>query len=341
MVQKKGFDSAKYYTAELAAIKERATHFDRLYLEVGGKLLNDTHAKRVLPGYDPRAKLKLMMKLKDNCELIYCISASELEEQTIWFEGNCKIEDIILENISMIKKKGIKITAIVLSRFSGQKKAKEFAGLARKKGFDVYFTKNIPGYPMDLKAIFGKKGFDAQPYIETSKRIVIVTAHGANAGKMFLCLSQIYHDNKLKLKSGYAKIETFPIWNLPLHHPVNLAYEAATADIADYVMQDPYYASAYHKKAVNYNRDVEGFKVLKRIIKIIIPKSNYMHSYKSPTDMGINMAKKGIVNDKVVFDAGLAEILHRKSEYSKDLKGKERTEVLARIEKIMKKAGLK
>ncbi len=336
-----GFDNEKYVKEQIKAIKERAKKFDRIYLEIGGRLTYDGHAQRVLPGYDPLNKIRIIQELGKKVELLYCISSAKLEEGVKWSNTGLTLDELAIKETSLMEKNGIKVLGIVATRFKGEKKVIEFGKKLSKIGKKLFFTKEIKGYPHNMKETFGKKGFMAQEHIPAKSNIVIVTGAGANSGKMFLCLSQIYKEDKQGLNSGYAKFETFPIWNLPLNHEVNLAYEAATADIMDYNMIDPFHKKAYGKIAVNYNRDVESFPVLKKIILKIAKPSNPMHSYASPTDMGINKAKKGILNDNICRTAAKKEIIRRCEFFEKESKGKKRKKLLKRLEEIYNLANQK
>jgi len=337
-----GFDNAKYFQTQTAAILERVGKFSKLYLELGGKLLFDGHATRVLPGFDGENKIKLLRRLRRKVEVLYCINARELEKGNTWSDTGLTLDKLALKETTELKKKGIKVLGIVVCRFSGQKKALAFKQKVERVGGKVFFTKEISGYPYELKKVFGARGFEAQEWIETTRPIIVVTGAGAGSGKMFLCMSQIYGDYKHSINSGYAKWETFPIWNLPLEHPVNIAYEAATADLGDENMYDAEHYKAYGIKAVNYNRDVENFDLLKMIIGQFVPANNYMHQYKSPTDMGINMAKKGIANDAVVREAAHREIMRRYHFFNERVeKGEADKETMKRMEKLVKKAEIK
>jgi len=342
LANNKGFDNKKYFSAQTKALLERVSKFSKLYLELGGKLLYDGHASRVLPGFDPKNKLKLIKKLRNKVEVLYCINAKELEKGNTWSDTGLTLDKLALKETNELKKNGIKVLGIVVCRFSGQKKAIDFKKKVKANGGKVFFTKEINGYPNNLKKVFGKQGFAAQDWIKTTKQIIIVTGAGAGSGKMFLCMSQIYGDDKHKINSGYAKWETFPIWNLPLEHPVNIAYEAATADLGDKNMYDKRHEKAYGIRSVNYNRDIENFDLLKKIITQFVPQNNYMHKYKSPTDMGISMAKKGITNDTDVKEAAKNEILRRYYFFKKKtLQGETNPKTLKRMKQLIKKAGLK
>lgn len=310
-MKNKAFDNKKYFAAQTKAILDRCNKFSKLYLEIGGKLIFDGHASRVLVGYDGRNKIKLLKKIKKQIEVLYCINSIELEKGDTWSDTGLTLDKLAIKETNELKKNGINVLGVVATRYSGQKKAKLLKTKLAKKGLNLFYEKEIKGYPNDLRKVFGELGFDAQEWIPTSKKIIIMTGAGANSGKMFTCMSQIYQDDKRGINSGYAKWETFPIWNLPLNHPVNIAYEAATADLGDKNMLDALHKKEYGVNSVNYNRDIENFDLLKKIIKEFVPKNNYMHKYKSPTDMGINCAKKGIVNDSLAREAAKKEIERR------------------------------
>ncbi|MCX6804046.1 MAG: DUF1846 family protein [Candidatus Diapherotrites archaeon] len=342
--QKKGFDNEKYLKAQTKAILNRVAKFDKLYLELGGRLTFDGHASRVLPGYNPKNKIRLLKRLGKKAGLLYCISSIELEKEmnsgSKWSNTGLSIDELALKEINELEKNKIEVLGIVATRFSGQKSVLKFKKRLARHGKKLFFTKTIHEYPNNLKKIFGPRGFSAQGFIPTmGKKVVVVSGAGANSGKMFTCLSQIYHEEKKGVSAGFAKSETFPIWNLPINHEVNIAYEASTADIGDKIMVDPYHKRAYNITAVNYNRDIENFYILKRSIQRLCPKENYMHSYQSPTDMGVNMAKIGIIHNNVCREAGRAEILRRYEFYSSNLKGEKRSSTLKRMKIVLKKIG--
>lgn len=330
----KGFDSALYIKAQSAEVLKRVRKFKRLYLEWGGKLIYDDHAARVLPGYGVTTKEKILKKLKDS-EIVYCINAKDLQSKKVLGKNERSYENQSLKDLRDIKKFGLKNSIIIITRFSGEKKAKEFGkklALMKKK---VYFHKEIRLYTKSINNAI--KGYENQPYIPIKVNLIILSGPAGGSGKMAFALSQIYHEKKKGMKSGFAKFETFPIWNLPLNHPVNIAYEAATADLQDKVMIDPYYKKAYNKQAVNYNRDIENFSILKAISQKIT-KDKFPYGYKSPTDMGINMAKKGIFNDKICRKAAIREIKRRYETYKKEFKkGRESKRTIERMEDILKK----
>ena len=328
---KKAFDNKLYLKEEKKLVLERASKFHKLYLEIGGHLLYDGHASRVLPGYDPKNKLKLIKSFGKKVGVVYCVNAMELQKESNWGNTKTKLAETALREIKKLQK-DLDIIAIAITFFSGQKKALDFIEKIEKEGFEIIVTTFIKGYP-NLKSAFSKAGFCDQPLLKTNKKMVVVTGAGANNGKMFFCLTQIYHLGKEKKDAGYAKIETFPIWNLPINHPVNLAYEAATADIKDFVQVDPFHKKAYGVIASNYNRDVNAFPVLKKIITKICTKKNYMHKYNSPTDMGLSATKLGIIDDKKVCEAGIIEIKSRLKKFN----NQKNKQTIKRVERILKK----
>ncbi len=332
------FNNKKYVLEQHKAILERVNKFDRLYLEIGGRLSYDGHAARVLPGYNPKNKINLLKKLGKKAGLIYCMSSKELEKGTTWSDTGLTLDKLALKETKELESVGIETIAIVASQFSNQKKVVAFEKQLNKQGKKMFFTKTISGYPNNMSKIFGKKGFDAQPSTDMGdKKIILLTGAGAGSGKMFFGLSQIYKDNKQGISSGFAKFETFPVWNIPPNHEVNLAYDAATADLEDKSMIDKYYKKKYGVNVTNYNRDLENFLILKKIISKVVPKTNYMHNYHSPTEMGINMINKGIVNNVEIRKAATQEILRRKEFYSKKFCGAKKTKILKRMDNIIKK----
>jgi uncharacterized protein (UPF0371 family) len=336
-----GFNNKKYFNAQISALLERCSKFSKLYLELGGKLLFDGHASRVLPGYDGKNKIKLLRRIRDKIEVIYCINAQELEKQNTWSDTGLTLDKLSLKETHVLKRNGIKVLGIVVSRFRGEESAIKFKKHVEARGGKVFFTKEIERYPNDLKKVFGPKGFAMQEHIKTTRPIVVVTGAGAGSGKMFLCMSQVYGDDKRGINSGYAKWETFPIWNLPINHPVNIAYEAATADLGDKNMYDTLHEKAYGVKSLNYNRDIENFVLLKKIISKMVPKDNFMHKYKSPTDMGINYARKGIVKDEIVQEAARKEIIRRYYFFKEKVtRGEVDKKTIIRMENLLKKAGI-
>ncbi len=335
-----GFDTRKYIDAQTNAIQKRVQRFGKkLYLEFGGKLCYDYHAARVLPGYDPEAKVKMFQKLKKDLAIVICVGAKDIEKGKVRFDFGLTYDQQTLKDISDLRERGLPVHAVVITRFEGEERARKFKRMIENLGIMVYVHREIKGYPNNIDVVVSKKGYGSQPYVEIDKPIVVITGPGGGSGKMSFCLTQIYHEHKNGTGSGFAKFETFPIWNLPLNHPVNTAYEAATADLGDVNMIDPFHREAYGTEAVNYNRDIENFELLRKIIKRISGKDV---QYKSPTDMGVNMAAAGIVNDAAVREAAKQEIVRRYFRYKKEVfTGIEVPGTLVRIETIMKKAGVK
>jgi uncharacterized protein (UPF0371 family) len=340
---KKGFDTKKYLDAQTKAIIKRVKKFNgRLYLEFGGKLCYDAHAARVLPGYEPDTKIKIFQRLKEKSEIAYCIGAKQIQQRKIRGDFGSTYDEQALREIKELKEKGIKVSSVVITRFEGEEEARKFKRKLENYGNKVYLHYEINGYPTKIEEIVSEKGFGRQDYIEIEKPIIIVTGAGGGSGKMEVCLSQLYHDRKQGIKSGYAKFETFPVWNLPIDHPINIAYEAATADIGDVVMIDPFHLQAYKKTAVNYNRDIENFQIMQTIIKKIVEEREPLTLYQSPTDMGVSQTAQGIINDEVVREASGQEIIRRFLRYSVDVfEGREKSETLERMKILMNRAGVK
>jgi uncharacterized protein (UPF0371 family) len=329
-----GFDNDLYVERQAAAILERVAKFDgKLYLEFGGKLLFDMHAARVLPGYDPHVKVRLLQRMRNEADIILCIYAGDIERKRIRGDFGISYDADALKLIDELRDRGLDVTAVVITRFSGQPAAQTFQAKLERRGIQTYLHRPIAGYPGDLDRVIGPQGYGANPFIKTTRPLVVVTGPGPNSGKMATCLSQVYHEYGAGGKAGYAKFETFPIWNMPLRHPVNVAYEAATADIRDFNLIDPFHLEAYGKQAVNYNRDVETFPVLRTILERITGQRDL---YKSPTDMGVNCAGFAIVNDAAVRHASTQEVLRRyfrhQCEYAMGLCDQETVE---RIETLM------
>ncbi|MCI7181144.1 MAG: DUF1846 domain-containing protein [Schaedlerella sp.] len=305
---KKGFDNEKYLHMQSEHIRERIEQFDhKLYLEFGGKLFDDYHAARVLPGFEPDSKLRLLKQLSDQAEIIIVISARDIEKNKIRGDLGITYDSDVLRLIDSFVENGLYVGSVAITQYSGQESALLFKNRLENLGIRTYIHYNITGYPSNIPLIVSKEGYGKNEYIETTRPLVIVTAPGPGSGKMATCLSQLYHEHQRGIHAGYAKFETFPIWNLPLKHPVNLAYEAATADLNDVNMIDPFHLEAYGETTVNYNRDVEIFPVLNTIFEKIYGKS----PYKSPTDMGVNMAGNCICDDEVCREASRQEIIRR------------------------------
>lgn len=303
-----GFDNEKYLHMQSAHIRERIEHFDhKLYLEFGGKLFDDYHASRVLPGFEPDSKLRLLKQLSDQAEIIIVISAKDIDKNKVRGDLGITYDSDVLRLMDSFHANGLYVGSVTITQYSGQESALLFKSRLEGLGIRTYLHYNIAGYPSNIPLILSNEGYGKNEYIETTRPLVIVTAPGPGSGKMATCLSQLYHEHLRGVCAGYAKFETFPIWNLPLTHPVNLAYEAATADLNDVNMIDPFHLEAYGKTTVNYNRDVEIFPVLNTIFEKIYGKS----PYKSPTDMGVNMAGNCICDDEVCQEASRQEIIRR------------------------------
>lgn len=337
-MSKIGFDNQKYLTMQSEHIKERISQFgDKLYLEFGGKLFDDYHASRVLPGFAPDSKLQMLMQLSDQAEIVIVINAADIEKNKVRYDLGITYDVDVLRLIQSFRDKGLFVGSVVITQYSGQHAADTFKAKLEHMGIKVYRHYRIDGYPNNVKHIVSDDGFGKNDYIETSRPLVIVTAPGPGSGKMATCLSQLYHENKRNLKAGYAKFETFPIWNLPLRHPVNLAYEAATADLNDVNMIDPFHLEAYGETTVNYNRDVEIFPVLSAIFEGIYGSC----PYKSPTDMGVNMAGNCIVDDEACCEASGQEIIRRYYQTLVNIaRGKSKEEEAYKIELLMNNAGV-
>ncbi len=340
MRHKTGFDNEKYLREQSSAILERVKKFDgKLYLEFGGKLIFDYHASRVLPGFDPNVKIRLLQQLKDKADIVLCIHAGDIERRKVRADFGITYDVDALKLIDDLRHWSLEITAVVITRFDDQPAAKIFKNKLERRHIKVYTHRFTKGYPTDVDLIVSDDGYGANQYIETKKPLVIVTGPGPCSGKLATCLSQLYHDYKKGLKSGYAKFETFPIWNISLNHPVNVAYEAATADIRDFNMIDSFHLEAYKEMAVNYNRDIEVFPVLKRILEKI---TGSEAMYKSPTDMGVNCAGFGIVDDEAVRSAAKQELIRRYLRYSCEYAmGFADKETVQRAELLMKELDVK
>ncbi|MBQ7327927.1 MAG: DUF1846 domain-containing protein [Clostridia bacterium] len=302
------FDNEKYLKLQSESLNKKIKKFhNKLYLEFGGKLFDDLHAARVLPGFDPNIKIKLLQKMKDKAEIIFCISANDIEKNKIRADLGLSYGDEVLRLVDNMRDLGLYISSFVVTLYKGQPTAQKFAKHLEQRGEKVYFHSYTKGYPNDLDTIVSDEGYGANPFIETTRPLVVVTAPGPSSGKLATCLSQLYHEYKNGVKAGYAKFETFPVWDLPLKHPINIAYEAATADLQDINQIDPFHFNAYGKLCVNYNRDVEAFPILQNILTKITGKE----IYKSPTEMGVNIISQAIVDEKAAQTAAKKEILRR------------------------------
>jgi uncharacterized protein (UPF0371 family) len=308
-----GFDNKKYLQEQTKAILERVDKFgSKLYLEFGGKIVYDYHASRVLPGFDPNVKMMLLQKLKDKADIILCIYAGDIERRKVRADFGITYDVDALKLIDDLRSWKVNVAAVVITRFQGQPAAKMFKNKLERRGILVYTHSYTKGYPTDVDLIVSDEGYGANYYIETEKPLVVVTGPGPGSGKLATCLSQCYHEYRRGIKAGYAKFETFPIWNIPLKHAVNIAYEAATADIRDFNLIDPFHLEAYKETAVNYNRDVDAFPLLERILEKITGTGSL---YRSPTDMGVNRAGFGIVDDDLVKEAAKQEVIRRYFRY--------------------------
>jgi len=337
-MNKIGFDNEKYVKVQSERIRERIGHFDgKLYLELGGKLFDDYHASRVLPGFQPDSKLRMLLQLKDDAEVLMVINAEDIERNKKRGDLEIGYDEDVIRLIRMYRGKGLQVNSVVITRFMASPAVENFVKRLEKHKVKVYRHYKIEGYPNNVPVIVSDQGFGRDEFVETVKPLVIVTAPGPGSGKMAVCLSQLYNENRHGVKAGYAKFETFPVWNLPLKHPVNLAYEAATADLNDVNMIDPFHLAAYSVTTVNYNRDVEIFPVLNAIFTGIYGES----PYKSPTDMGVNMVGYCITDDDVVKEASLQEIVRR---YFRSCEGVFREigseKEIYKIELLMQQAGI-
>ena len=332
------FDNNKYLQMQSEHIRERIAQFGgKLYLEFGGKLYDDNHASRVLPGFQPDSKLRMLLQLKDQVEMVIAINADDIEKNKVRGDLGITYDRDVIRLIDVFRGFGLYVSSVVLTRYHGQSLAKAFQSRLEGLGIRVYHHYEIAGYPADTAHIVSDEGFGKNDYIETSRSLVVVTAPGPGSGKLATCLSQLYHEHERGNTAGYAKFETFPIWNLPLNHPVNLAYEAATADLNDVNMIDPFHLEAYGITTVNYNRDVEAFPVLVAIFEKILGHC----PYKSPTDMGVNMAGNCIVDDEGTREASRQEIIRRYYEALCDQKkGKNVEDAVRKLDLLMKKAGV-
>lgn len=333
------FDNEKYLREQAGEIRKRIERFDnKLYLEFGGKLMFDYHAARVLPGYDPNIKIRLLQKLKDQAEVLICIYAGDIERKKVRADFGITYETDILKIIDDLAEWGIEVRGVIITRFENQPAAVLFKTKLERRGVNVYTHYYTKGYPTDVDTIVSEEGYGVNDYVKTEKPLVIVTGPGPGSGKMATCLSQLYHDHKHGIQAGYAKFETFPVWNLPLKHPVNIAYEAATADLADVNMIDPFHLEAYDTKSVNYNRDVDVFPVLKRILQKITGDDS---CYLSPTDMGVNRVGFAIVDDEGTQEASKQELIRRYLRYRCEyVLGMVDKETVQRAELLMKEFDL-
>ena len=333
-----GFDNQKYIETQSAHIRERIGQFGgKLYLEFGGKLFDDYHASRVLPGFEPDSKIRMLQQLKEDVEIVMAICAGDIEKNKVRGDLGIPYEEDVLRLIDIFRGMELYVGSVVVTQYNGQSAADAFIKRLTALGVRTYKHYPIPGYPHNIDLIVSDEGYGRNDYVETTRPLVVVTAPGPGSGKMATCLSQLYHEHKRGVKAGYAKFETFPIWNLPLKHPVNLAYEAATADLSDVNMIDPFHLEAYGVTTVNYNRDVEVFPVLRTIFENILGRC----PYKSPTDMGVNMAGNCIIDDEACREASHMEILRRYYTALTDrLQGRVDDELVYKLELLMKQANV-
>ena len=326
------FDNEKYLKIQKEKIEERIKMFDnKLYMEFGGKIFDDYNASRVLPGFCPDAKIRLLQEFKEDLEIIFCISANIIQKNKIRADYGIGYDIELLRLIENISKLGIKINSVVVTMYTGQEEVEKLKQSLESKNIKVYIHTPTKGYPDDVELIASEEGYGKNPYIETTKKLVVVTAPGPNSGKLGTCLSQLYHEHKRGVKAGYAKFETFPVWDLPLMHPVNVSYEAATADLGDINMIDSFHLEEYNVKAVNYNRDISAFPILKNILNKITGQD----IYKSPTDMGVNTISKCIINDEIAQKAAKMEIIRRYYDslysYKKGIGSQKEIEVIKKL----------
>ncbi len=335
---KEAFDNELYLKLQKEKIEERIKMFDnKLYLEFGGKIFDDYHASRVLPGFHQDAKIQLLKEFKEDLEIIFCINANDIEKNKIRADYGIGYDRELLRLIDNLEKLEIKINSVVVTMYTGQPQVEKLKSILEYRKIKMYIHTPIEGYPNEVEKVVSDEGYGKNPYIETTKKLVVVTAPGANSGKLATCLSQLYHEYKKGVKAGYAKFETFPVWDLPLLHPVNVAYEAATADLGDINIIDPYHLESYNVKAVNYNRDISTFSILKNILTKITGKE----IYKSPTDMGVNTISKCITDCETVENAGIMEIIRRYYNCLCDYKrGMASEKIVARMEVLMNELNL-
>ena len=333
-----GYDNDKYLQTQSAHIRQRLAQFGgKLYLEFGGKLYDDYHASRVLPGFQPDSKLQMLLQLKDQVEMVIAINAADIEKNKVRGDLGITYDRDVIRLIDIFRGLGLYVSSVVMTRYNEQPQARAFQSRLESMGVKVYHHYAIEGYPANISRIVSPEGFGKNDYIETTRELVVVTAPGPGSGKLATCMSQLYHDHQHGRQAGYAKFETFPVWNLPLNHPVNLAYEAATADLADVNMIDPFHLEAYGETTVNYNRDVEAFPLLASMFETILGEC----PYKSPTDMGVNMVGNCICDDEATREASGQEIVRRYyNALCEQKKGNVSDDVVLKLELLMKKAGV-
>ena len=336
-MKKTGFDNDRYLQEQTSAILERVKQHRKLYLEFGGKILFDYHASRVLPGFDPNVKMRLLKELCESADVLLCIYAGDIERKKVRADFGITYDTDAMKLIDDLGEWGVRVLGVIITRFDDQPAAGQFRDKLERRGVRVYTHRATRGYPADVDLIVSEKGYGANEYVETAKPLVVVTGPGPGSGKLATCLSQLYHEHQRGIQAGYAKFETFPIWNIPLKHPVNVAYESATADIRDFNLIDPFHMEAYGITTINYNRDVDAFPLLRRILEKIVGSSSV---YRSPTDMGVNRAGFGIVDDAAVREASKQEIIRRYFRYACEYAlGLADQETVRRAELLMKEIG--
>ncbi len=336
------FDSNKYLKAQREAIEDGLSRFDdRLYLEFGGKLIDDFHAVRTLPGYEANNKLKLLLSLKRKVGVIFCVSAKQLSGGKIRGDSGESYEETTISVLKDLREFDLEIEGVVINRYEGEKEADNLVRRLKLMKIRVVKRREIKNYPKNLRLTISEKGFGSDEYLRVKNKLIVVWGAGPGSGKLSTCLGQIYHEEKRGENSGYAKFETFPVWDLPLEHPVNVAYEAATADLGDFSLIDPWHWQAYRIKAVNYNRDVGSFPIIKKMFSRILGKNNFSKNYQSPTDMGVNRLSVGIIDDDKIREAAKKEICFYWYRYLEEYKrGIIKKQVLGRMQKLMKEVGI-
>jgi uncharacterized protein (UPF0371 family) len=338
-----GFDNERYLRAQAASILERVEKYgEKLYIEFGGKLLLDLHAARVLPGFDPNVKIQPLLQIRDRIEILFCVNAKDVQSGRVRGDFGMTYDLATLRTLDDLKDKGLSVSAVVITRFKGQPAALRLRNRLERRGVRVFLHESVPGYPHDVDLVASEEGFGRNAWIETSAPIVIVTGAGPGSGKIETALQQIWHDHRRGMMSAFAKWETFPVWDLPLDHPVNVAYEAATADLRDVNMIDPFHLEAYGIEVVNYNRDVEHFPILRALMERILGQCERVPRYRSPTDMCVNRVSEGIVDDEVVREASRQEIVRRFLRYNWEHSiGIESADTLEIARKLMERSGLR
>ncbi|MDD3679698.1 MAG: DUF1846 family protein [Candidatus Shapirobacteria bacterium] len=342
LTNKIGFDTKKYLAAQKKAIEDRLAKFsDKLYLEFGGKLLDDFHASRTLPGYYPNTKALLLKDLGKNLEILYCVSAKQLEQGKIRGDWDMGYDLATIKTLQDLADFGLPVLGVVINRFAGEEKAKALEKRLKRMGIKVFKRYEIEEYPERVEKILSDQGYGRDDYIEVKKSLVVVWGTGGGSGKLSTCLGQLYQDTKRGFNSGYAKFETFPVWNLPVNHPINVSYEASTADLGDFNLIDFFHLQAYKKEAVNYNRDIEAFPIIKAIFSKVLNKKNFSNQYQSPTDMGFNVLKEGIVDEKIVCEAAKKEVVFYLFRYRQEYqKGLTDIKTLKRIDSLLEKLAI-